>query len=53
MKINPGNGKAVRFTKAKLKERIRYYIGDQLILEASSLKYTGLIMRSDLTGQII
>jgi hypothetical protein len=28
MKINPGKSKAVRFTKAGVKERIRYYIGN-------------------------
>ena len=35
MKINPGKIKAVSFTKARVKERIRYYCGDQLIPEAS------------------
>jgi len=31
-----------------VKERIKYYFGDQLILEASSFKYLGIIIRSDL-----
>ena len=35
MKINPGKSKAVSLTKAKLKERIRFYFGDQLIPEES------------------
>ena len=48
IKINPGKSKAVRFTKAKLKERIRFYFGDQLIPGASSFKYLGIIIRSDL-----
>ena len=48
MKINPGKSKAVSFTKARVKEQIRYYFGDQLILEASSFKYLGIIIRSDL-----
>ena len=48
MKINPGQSKAVSFTKATVKERKRYYCGDQLIPEASSFKYLGLIIRSDL-----
>ena len=48
MKIHPGKSKAVSFTKARVKERIRYYFGDQLILEASSFKYLGIIIRSDL-----
>ena len=38
-KINPGKSKAVSFTKARVKERIRYYFGDQLIPEANSFKY--------------
>ena len=48
VKINPGKRKAVSFTKPKVKERIRYYIVDQLIPEASSFKYLGIIIRSDL-----
>jgi len=35
MKINLGKSKSVSFTKARAKERIRYYFGDQLISEAS------------------
>jgi hypothetical protein len=48
MKINPGKSKAVCFTKARVKERIRYYFGDQLISEANSFKYLGIIIRSGL-----
>jgi hypothetical protein len=48
MKINPGKSKAVSFTKARVKERIRYYIGDRLIPEVNSFKYLGKIIRSDL-----
>ena len=48
IKINPGKSKAVRFTKAKSKERIRYYFGDLLIPGASSFKYLGIIIRSKL-----
>ena len=47
-KINPGKIKAASFTKARVKERIRYYCGDQLIPEASSFKYLGISIRSDL-----
>jgi len=43
MKINPYKSKAVSFTKAKVKERIRYYFGEQLIPEASSFKYLGIL----------
>jgi len=49
IKINPGKSKAVSFTKARVKERIRYYFGEQLILEASSFKYLGIIIFSDLS----
>jgi hypothetical protein len=48
IKINPGKSKSVSFTKARVMERIKYYFGDQLILEANSFKYLGIIMRSDL-----
>ena len=48
MKINPGKSKAVSFTKVRVKERIRHYFGDQLIPEASSVKYLGIIIHSDL-----
>jgi len=37
MKINPGKIKTVSSTKARVKERIRYYFGDQLIPEAIAL----------------
>ena len=39
MKINQGKSKAVIFTKARVKKRIRYYLGDQLIPKASSFTY--------------
>jgi hypothetical protein len=48
IKINPGKSKAVSFTKARVKGQIRYYFGDQLILEANNFKYLGIIIRSDL-----
>ena len=38
MKINPDKSKAVSFTKARVKEQIRHYFGDQLIPEARSFK---------------
>jgi len=40
--------KKVSCTKAKVKERIRYYLRDQLIPEASSFKYLGIIICSNL-----
>jgi len=48
MKINPRKSQAISFTKARVKERIRYYFGDELIPEASSIEYLGIIIRSDL-----
>jgi hypothetical protein len=48
MKINPGKSKAVSFTKARVKEQIWYYFGNQLISETNSFKYLGIIIRSDL-----
>ena len=53
MKINPGKSKAVSFIKARVKERMRYYSGDQLLPEASSFKYLGIIKVSNKTGQIM
>jgi len=48
MKINPGKSKAVSFTKARVKERIRYYyFGDQSIPEASSFNCLGIIICSN------
>jgi hypothetical protein len=48
MKINPSKCKAVRFMRARVKHPLNYTIGDQLIPEASSCKYLGIIFRSDL-----
>jgi hypothetical protein len=42
--------KAVNFTKARDKERKRYYFGDKLIPEVSSFKYLRIIIRSNLTS---
>jgi len=49
MKIYPSNCKAVRFTRDRVKNQINYTLGDQLIPEASSCKYMGIILRSDLS----
>jgi hypothetical protein len=46
MKINPGKSKAVSFTRARVKGPLKYSLGDQ---EASSCKYLGIIIRSDLS----
>jgi len=49
MKINPGKSKAVSFTRARVKNPLNYVFGDQRIPEASSCKYLGIILRSDLS----
>jgi len=48
VKISLGKSKAGSFADAKVKEQIRYYFGNQLIPEASSFKYLGLIIHSNL-----
>ena len=48
MKINPGKCKAIRFTRAGLKIPLGYSLCDQKNPEASSCKYLGMILRSDL-----
>jgi hypothetical protein len=48
IKINPSKCKAVRFTRARVKNPLSYTIGDQLIPETSICKYLGIIFRSDL-----
>jgi hypothetical protein len=48
MEINSGKNKAVIFTKARVRERIRYYFGDQLIQEISSFKYLRIIILRDI-----
>jgi len=48
MKINPGKIKVIRFTRARVKNPLGYSLGDQKIPEASSCKYLGITLRSDL-----
>jgi len=48
MKINPNKCKAVRFTMSRVKDPLNYTLGDQLIPEAISCKYLGIILHSDL-----
>jgi hypothetical protein len=48
MKINPGKSKAIRFTRARVKNPLNYSLGDEKIPEASSCKYLGIILRNDL-----
>ena len=48
MKINPSKSKAIRFTRAWVKNPVGYSLGDQKIPEASSCKYLGIISQSNL-----
>jgi len=48
MKINPSKSKAIRFTRARFKDPLNYSLMGTLIPEASSCKYLGIILRSDL-----
>ena len=48
MEVNPGKSKEIRFTTARVKNPLSYSLGDQKISEASSCKYLGVILRSDL-----
>jgi len=49
MKINPSKCKAIRFTRARVKDPLNYSLMGTLIPEASSCKYLGIILRSVLS----
>jgi hypothetical protein len=49
IKINPSKSKAFRFTRARVKDPLNYSLTDTLIPEASSFKYLGIILRSDIS----
>jgi hypothetical protein len=49
MKINPSKSKAVRFTRARVKDPLDYSLVNTFIPEVSSCKYLGIILRSDLS----
>jgi hypothetical protein len=49
MKINPGKCKAVRSTRARVKNPLHYSLCDQQISETTICKYLGIIIRSDLS----
>ena len=49
MKINPSKSKAIRFTRARVKDPLNYSLLGTLIPEASSCKYLGIILCSDLS----
>jgi hypothetical protein len=49
MKIIPCKSKAFSFTRARVKDPLDYSLANTLIPEASSCKYLGIILRSDLS----
>jgi len=49
MKINPSKSKAIHFITARVKDPLNYLLMDTLIPEASSCKYLGIILCSDLS----
>ena len=49
MKINPSKSKAIRFMRARVKDPLNYSMMGTLIPEASSCKYLGIILCSDLS----
>jgi hypothetical protein len=49
MKINQSKSKAVRFTRAWVKDPLSYSLTDTLIPKASSCKNLGKFLRSDLS----
>jgi len=48
MKTIPGKSKAVRFTRARMKNPLNYSLLEHESPEARSCKYLGVILRSDL-----
>ena len=48
-KINPSKSRALRFTRARVKDPLNYTLRDQKIPEDSSCKHLGIIIRSDLS----
>ena len=49
MKINPSKSNAIRFTRARVKDPINYSLMGTLIPEASSCRYLGIILPSELS----
>jgi len=48
-KINPSKNEVIRFTRARVKDPLNYSLMGTLIPEASSCKYLGIVLRSDLS----
>ena len=50
MKINPGKSKVVSFMRAWVRDLLNYSLMDQVIPEASSCRYSGIILHSYLSS---
>jgi hypothetical protein len=50
MKINPNKSKAVCFTRARVKNPLKYSLLGTLVPESNSCKYLGIILHSDLSS---
>jgi len=48
IEMNRGKHKTIRFTRAQVKIPLGYSLDEQKVPEASSFKYLGIILRSDL-----
>jgi len=53
MKIDLGKSKAVNFMRTQVKDPLIYSLLDQVISEASSCKYLGIILRYELWNYIL
>ena len=53
MKINPGKSKAVSFTRARVKDPLHYFSGDQRIPDARCCKYLGITYAAIYAGLIM
>jgi len=51
MKINPSKIKVIRFTRARVKDPLNYSLMGTLIPEASSCKYFGIILHSNISWE--
>jgi hypothetical protein len=49
MKINPSKSKALCFTRARVKDPLKYSLLETLVPEVSSCIYLGIILRNDLS----
>ena len=49
MKINRSKSKAIRFTRARVKDPLNYSLLGTLIPEANSCKYLGIILHNDVS----